>query len=319
MTVPRTQLFLMASVVWLGGVAGVGAQETLARAKELYNLASYDDALVMLSRLHQTAAAAEFNEISGYQVFCLLALGRTDEARQAIATLARNDPMYRPPEATTSPRTRAVFDEVRRGLLPGIVQDTYDKAKAAFDRKESQAALDGFDRVLALLDEPGLSGMQSMGDLRRLATGFRDLAKADVVTAASVTANTGPPEAPTPVAPLATVASPAATPPAYGPEDKGVLPPVVLARPMPAWQPRNDIDKRRVFQGVIEVLVDEKGDVVSVALGKSVHLLYDKDLLEIARKWKFKPATKDGVPVRYRRTFEIRLGPPGTPQQTLDR
>jgi tetratricopeptide (TPR) repeat protein len=150
----------------------VGAQETLARAKELYNLASYDDALVLLSRLNQTAAAAESNEIAGYQVFCLLALGRTDEARQAIATLARNDPMYRPPEATTSPRTRAVFDEVRRGLLPGIVQDTYDKAKAAFDRKEAQVALDGFDRVLALLDEPGCRGCRTWPTFDGLQRGF---------------------------------------------------------------------------------------------------------------------------------------------------
>ena len=36
---------------------------------------------------------------------------------------------------------------------------------------------------------------------------------------------------------------------------------------------------------------------------------YDPELLEMAKSWKFKPATKDGVPVRYRTTVEVRLGP----------
>jgi TonB family protein len=80
---------------------------------------------------------------------------------------------------------------------------------------------------------------------------------------------------------------------------------------MPVWQPRNDVEKRRVFSGMIEVLVDEKGDVVSIVMVRSVHAQYDKELVAYAKKWKFKPATRDGVAVRYRKPFDIRLGPPG--------
>ena len=118
--------------------------------------------------------------MAGYQVLCLLALGRTDDAQKRIEALVKADPLYRPSEAIMSPRMRARFDAVRRELLPAIVQQTYDKAKAAFDRKEPPVALAEFDRVIALLEEPGLAEVQNMADLRRLAIGFRDLSKAAV-------------------------------------------------------------------------------------------------------------------------------------------
>ena len=144
MTASRTRHRLAIScVAWLTAMAVVAGQDSLPRARELYNLASYDEALLVLNRLQPTAARSESSEIAGYQVFCLLALGRKDEAKRAIAALVRADPLYRPSEATTSPRTRAAFDEVRRGLLPGIVQETYDKAKAAFDAQGPANCRDG--------------------------------------------------------------------------------------------------------------------------------------------------------------------------------
>ena len=85
--------------------------------------------------------------------------------------------------------------------------------------------------------------------------------------------------------------------------------PVAVSRPTPSWHPRNEIERRREFRGVLLVVVDERGDVTSAVLGKSVHPAYDTALVEMARTWKFRPATKDGVPVRCRTTIEIRLGP----------
>ena len=310
MTVSRTRHRLAIScVAWLAAVAVVAGQDTLARARELYNLASYDDALLVLSRLQQTASPTESSEIAGYQVFCLLALGRKDDAKRAIAALVRADPLYRPSEATTSPRTRATFNEVRRGLLPGIVQEVYDKAKAAFDRKEPQTAVAEFDRVLALLDEPELAEVSNMADLRRLAAGFRDLSSAAARPPAPVAALAKAPDPPA-TAPQPAAPEPASRePPTYNPDDAGVVPPVAVLRPTPSWQPRNEIEKRREFRGVLLVLVDERGDVTSAVLGKSVHPTYDTALVQMARTWKFRPATKDGVPVRCRTTIEIRLGP----------
>ena len=80
-------------LVWLASMPGAAGQDTLSRAKDLYVLAAYDEALLVLGRLHETAAPPESSEIAGYQVFCLLALGRNDEADKAITALVKADPL----------------------------------------------------------------------------------------------------------------------------------------------------------------------------------------------------------------------------------
>ena len=308
MMLPRLPQSLAASVavccLALGAASEASAQDTLARAKDLYVTAAYDEALVLLDRLHQSAPAEDATEIAGYQVFCLLALGRTDDANRAIEALVKADPLYRPSEATASPRTRAVFDDVRKGLLPKIVQELYDKAKASYDNKDPQAAVVQFDRVLQILNEPGLVDQPAMADLRRLASGFRDLSHsaAELAAAAAAAApkKPDPPSAPPP------------PPPTYTATDTAVTPPSVVTRTIPPWRPWSAIDARREHTGIIELVVDEKGDVASVAVVKSIQTEYDQMLLKAAPLWKFKPATKDGAAVRYRTTMEIKLRPSGT-------
>jgi TonB family protein len=307
MPVLRAGSFLVAVLLaCLTCVSEAAGQDTLARAKDLYGLAAYDEALVVLNRLRETASPAVSSEVAGYQVLCLLALGRTDDADKAIGALVKEDPLYRPSEAIMSPRTRSRFDTIRRELLPGIAQETYDRAKAAFDRKEMTVALTEFDRAIALLDDPALAGVQNMADLRRLATGFRDLSKAAIPDV---------PAAPATAASKVAAPTAAATPPAPDPariytgDDPGVVPPTVISRRTPAWTPRNDIEKAREFRGLLEVVINETGDVTSATLAKSIHAVYDRPLAEMARSWKFQPATKDGAPVKYRMMIEIRLGP----------
>lgn len=309
MMLPRFPRFPVASVavfcLAMGAVSPASAQDTLARAKDLYVTAAYDEALVLLGRLHQSAAAEEATEIAGYQVFCLLALGRAEDANRAIEALVKSDPLYRPSEATASPRTRAAFDDVRKGLLPKIVQDLYDQGKASYDNKDSQAAVAQFDRVLEILNEPGLIDQPGMADLRRLASGFRDLSHS-AAEAAAAAADAATPKKPDPPA------APPPPPPTFSPTDTSVVPPTVLTRTLPPWRPWSAIDARREHIGILELVVDEKGDVAAVAIVKSIQPDYDQMLVKTAPSWKFKPATKDGVAVRYRTSMEIKLRPSGT-------
>ena len=104
---------------------------------------------------------------------------------------------------------------------------------------------------------------------------------------------------------------PAAPEPAPGPraEAPALTPPVVVSQPLPRWAPPKSVDARLGFKGSIEVMIDENGNVASVELRQSVHPLYDDELLAVARKWRYKPAMRNGVPTRYLKIVEIQLQP----------
>lgn len=290
--------------------SAVAAQDTLTHAKDLYASAAYDEALAVLERLHVNPSSSEVAEIGEYRAFCLLALGRTDEGRRVIRALVESNPLFVPSEEQTSPRLLAVFRDVRRQLLPQIVRDTYAAAKSAFDKKELQAAATGFDRVLVLLKDPDSTESEGLADIRMLATGFKDLS-AIAMTAVRSTASVSPaaPSAtatPTPEAPP-DVPEPRRT---YGPDDASVIAPVVVSQTLPPWRYSKLAEAHRQYQGVLALVIDENGNVQSVALLEGVQPEYNAVLVKAARLWKFKPATKDGVPVRYRKVVRIQLNPP---------
>ena len=82
----------------------------------------------------------------------------------------------------------------------------------------------------------------------------------------------------------------------FGP---GVTPPEPVSKPMPAYPP---LAARAQVGGAVlmELLVDETGAVreVKVLRGIKPNLGLDEAAVAAARKWKFKPATKNGVPVK---------------------
>ena len=149
--------------------SGVAGQDALTRAKDLYASAAYDDALAVLDQLKLDSSSPDVVEAGQYRAFCLLALGRSDEGRKAIAGIVEADPLFQPAETQMSPRLVTVFRDVRKQLLPRIVQQSYAEAKAAFDRKELEAAAIAFDRVLLLLNDPDLPVSSGTTDLRMLA------------------------------------------------------------------------------------------------------------------------------------------------------
>jgi TonB family protein len=57
-------------------------------------------------------------------------------------------------------------------------------------------------------------------------------------------------------------------------------------------------------RGVLEVVFDAKGRVVSAEIRESVHPIYDNLVLTAARDWKYEPATVDGKPVKYRKLIQ---------------
>jgi len=161
--------------------SGASAQEgDLAAARELYASASYDDALTVLNKLRSSDhPASQARAIEQYRAFCLLALGRAADAQEAIEAVVAAEPTYQPTEGDVSPRIRTAFADVRRRMLPAIIQQKYAQAKAAYDKKAFAMAAEGFSQVLVALTDPAVSSDANkppLSDLRTLAVGFEELA-----------------------------------------------------------------------------------------------------------------------------------------------
>jgi len=297
---------------WTGAVAvtivlvasGAYAQEgDLAAARELYASASYDDALTVLNRLRSADhPAGQSRAIEQYRAFCLLALGRAADAQQAIEAVVVAEPSYQPDENDVSPRVRSAFADVRRRMLPVIIQQKYAQAKTAFDRKDFKAAASGFSQVLVTMADPAVSAEAArppLSDLRMLAVGFEEL---------SAKAAAPPPQAPAPPVQVAMTLPPPAAIPVYTGEDRNVIPPSVIIQTLPLF-PGTVIAPR---SGVLEVLIDETGEVEAANMTQSVTSSYDRLVLAATRTWRFKPATVNGVPVKYRKVVQINVKKTGT-------
>ena len=293
----------MIAVLALALTLTTADQDALNAARDLYASAAYEDALAVLNRMPEatTRTPDEARTLSQYRAFCLLALGRTAEAERAIETLITRDPTYQPPASEMSPRVRTAFIEVRRRVLPSIIQQTYAHAKSAFDRKEFEIAAAGFGRVLEVMSDPELAalyGQPPLSDLRTLAGGFRDLA---------VTAATPPPlpVAPPPVAAPPVVPSVPKPPRVYTSADPGVTPPLVLRQELPGFNGQMLMAK----PGAIEVLIDETGAVEFVKMRQSVTPPYDALAVKAAQMWRYMPATVEGRPVKFRKLVQITVKP----------
>jgi hypothetical protein len=108
MTITRTAAAVAIVIASWSGVfaARAGAdQETLARAKALYTAAAYDEALALLNQF-ESGGLTDALEVKQYRAFCLLALGRSDDARRVIQEIVESNPLFQPPQAQVSPRGR---------------------------------------------------------------------------------------------------------------------------------------------------------------------------------------------------------------------
>ena len=286
-----------------------GAQDSLAAARELYASAAYEDALAVLNRLRAPTSRDEGRTIDQYRAFCLLALGRAAEADNAIEAVVTAEPSYHPSDADVSPRVRTAFADVRRRMLPVIIQQRYAQAKGAFDRKEFAAAADSFSQVLSLMTEPDIASAAKqppLSDLRTLAAGFHDLS----ASAAAPPPVAPPPPAPPALPPLqlqptpppvpAQPATPAA-PRIYDATNTNVVPPIVVRQVVPPFSLRTVPTN----QGMVEIIINELGAVEMATILIPLNRLYDRAVLEAAKDWLYRPATMNGVPVKFRKSVRI--------------
>lgn len=305
---------LIAGLVLVATPIGIGAQDSLTAAKDLYASAAYEDALSTLTRLTEGGGAAPdiARQVDEYRAFCLYALGRTGEAESVAETMIRREPMMKLDSADVSPRLEVMFASVRKRLLPVLIRERFKTARTALEQKNlAEAEPQLMEAKLMIADAEKLAIKDDgLADLSVLVEGFLQLVRstADQRQAAAQPAAISPPHetaAPADTRPRAeTAPAPAGAPRVYTVDDAGVVPPVAINQRMPAMT--TDlvrITKAMNTSAVLEVVIDEKGDVVDANVIKSVNASFDNIVVGAARRWKYRPALKDGVAVRYVKTL----------------
>jgi hypothetical protein len=279
------------------------AADSLTEARDLYAAAEYENALALLNKIQPgDHEPDERRAIEQYRAYCLLALGRSADAEQAIAAVVAAMPLYKPSGADVSPRIRSAFTDVRRRMLPTIIQHRYAAAKVAFDRKNFPVAATVFAEVVDAMADPDVADavkQPPLADLRVLAMGFRDL---------SVSAAAPPPvpvrETPSPQ-PVALVkpapAAAIAVPRIYASADTQVMPPTALKQTLPPFPAQLPVANR----GILEIVINEAGAVESAVMRGSVNRRYDTQLIAATKSWQYKPALLNGKPVPYRKMIQV--------------
>jgi TonB family protein len=278
--------------VSLATAPGAGAQDaaqsvSLQVVKDLYASAAYEDALTAVGRLNADAPNVEADE---YRVFCLVALGRVEDAEKAIETVLMARPEYHTSSAEASPRIQALFAKVRQRIGPALVKKMYQQAKAAMDRKDREEAIAQFEAMLRIADDRDVRDEENMAELRELGNGFLELSRA----------------MPSKKAP-STPAQPAASAP---PSPSVIVPPVAIRQQLPGWVPDPMSRGATEFHGAVRVQIGADGKVLDADMVKSLHPAYDQLVLRAAKNWLYQPATKDGTPIPSEKTVQIAVTPP---------
>lgn len=251
-----------------------GAQDALSAARALYTSARYEEALGAFDAMksHGVPTTAAALAVEQGRALCLLALDRKADALAAIAALVNLDPFFLPGDEDMSPKLRNAFRDGRRRALPDVLDRLSRRAKDAYDAGNLFDASTGFSRVLALLDDPDVTlAPKPRTDLRLMAMEFLGLTRSASRlfdgAAKNVTA---------PVAIMTDVQVPDRVRPADSATTMGV-----------------------------EVVVTAQGTVESAVVRDPDSAGLAPQVVRAALEWRYSPALRDGVPVRYRMVVRV--------------
>jgi len=257
------------------------AQESLTKAKALYDAAAYEDALTVLTPV-------DMPEAQQYKALCLLALGRTQDAVGALEKLVTAQPTFEPSAQDVPPRFVTLVSDTKRKLLPSLARRAFNEGRDQFRNGSREEALTRFNLVVALTSDPSFKQSADAEDLRTLATGFIDLAKASA-----------PPPAPSPAASTKAVDT------ARSLDPPDVVQPIVVKQYIPPVPTEVGTQGNPVVS--VRIIIGTNGKVTQATIQKSSHPIYDRLVLQAARDWVYQPATMNGRPVTAEKVVTVQL------------
>jgi hypothetical protein len=319
---------LCAVVVSLSAATTVSAQGPLTKAKALYETANYEEALTTLATVHEP-------EAQQYRALCMLALGRAKDASVEVDSLIASAPTFEPSAEDVPPRFVSLVSDAKKRLLPSIARKTFSEAREQFKSGDRAEALKKFDLVVTLASMGDFKDTSDAEDLRTLASGFIELARATPPARPAATAPVPAPEPPKVAETTAAAAPVSSGAPAPTPATAKAPTPATSKAPTPATSkapPRSatappasadviqPVAVRQIIPAIpagitgqgsptasVRVEIGMDGHVVKASMQQSAHPLYDRLVLQAAREWLYTPAMLNGRPVPSEKVVTIQL------------
>ena len=94
---------------------------------------------------------------------------------------------------------------------------------------------------------------------------------------------------------------PPAAPHIYSGGETGIVPPSAINQALPPFPGQVLIPR----SGKLELVIDEIGAVETAVMSSAITENYDAMVLAATRSWRYKPATLNGMPVKFRKTVQI--------------
>jgi TonB family protein len=193
------------------------------------------------------------------------------------------------------------------------------------DKGELRGAVPALTKVRRMLDQAKAAGPldSTLVDLDVLVGGFLELARsvADLAAAEAAARSAAAAPAAAPPPPAAAPAAPTIAPTAaamargetainrstrvYTTNDADVTAPVTIRQVVPTIP--YSVARTMIGQGpgVLEVVINEKGEVESAVMREPVNPIFDAAVLSAARTWRYRPAVKDGQAVKYTKRIGV--------------
>jgi hypothetical protein len=209
----------------------------------------------------------------------MLEKGLTAEASMALDAMVMANPLYEPRTTDMTPEALAAFRASQRTILPGTAQARYDRAVEALAAGDPDWAIALAQESLAIIDRR--LGGQPIQLRQQVATFIAQASEAAVLVNEVV----------------------------YTDADRDVTPPVRLTRGFPATPPVG-VPPNRV--GWLDMIIGRDGQVEFVKLNTPLNRHHERMIVSPAKAGRYRPATKNGRPVRYRIMVKVNLPESGT-------
>jgi hypothetical protein len=206
----------------------------------------------------------------------LLASGRGDEAAIVFDALIMKDPHYRLDPSRSSPEAISALRASKRAILPVLARRQYEEAQSALDAGDYTVAIAKGDRALSIIDDPDLG--EDVVELRGTITNMLGLAFA-VRTAEEETI--------------------------YTSADANVVAPRPVGRQLSAASLVVRASSKAT--GRLEILIGRTGRVEAVKLNTPTNGYHDRMIVSAVKAWHYRPALRNGRPVRYYLVMSISL------------